>query len=321
MRQISTKDGDNRTRASIVIGSSSLIGCSLMDSISAQRENVWGSIKNLTSADEKTFRLDLSEDNIAQQLDIDFIKTLNGQSLTCFMCAAISRFNDCVQNPELSYTVNVRNTLEVAKFFLQKGSTFVFLSSNAVFDGTRPYCTEDYPTSPVSVYGRQKVLVEEGLVQIQQQYKGTVKIMRLTKVLSKTLPLINEWIERLKTNQPIYPYDNLIFSPVSLKYVVQALRYIDLHSGNKYPILHITGAQDITYYNFALKLAKYLEVNLNLVQKNHLKLELEPTTHAPLYSALGMSIDNPGFESGAQSIDSVIQDLFDEDDNESSVSR
>jgi len=321
MPQRSTKGDDKRAGTSIVIGSEGLIGGALIASRRAQKENVWGSTKNAGFSDEQTFRLDLSENNIVQQLDPDFIQTLNGDPITCFMCAAISRFNDCVQNPDLSYRVNVRNTLEIAEFFLQRGSSFVFLSSNAVFDGTQPYCTEEYLTSPTNMYGRQKASTEEGLLRLQSQYKGVIKIIRLTKVLSKKLPLIKQWIERLKTNQPIYPYDNLIFSPVSLKYVVQAFRYIDLHSGNKYPILHITGAQDVTYYNFALKLAKYLEVNLNLVQKNHLKLEAEPTTHAPRYSALGMSIDNPCFENGAQSIDSVIQDLFDEDDNESSVSR
>lgn len=319
MRQISTKVGDNRARASVVIGRNSLIGHALMDSISAQRESVWGSIKNLTSADEKTFRLDLSEDSIAQQLDIDIIKALNGQSLTCFMCAAISRFNDCVQNPELSYTVNVRNTLEVAKFFLRKGSAFVFLSSNAVFDGTRPFCTEEYPTSPVSVYGRQKVLVEEGLVQIQQQYKGTVKIIRLTKVLSKALPLINEWITRLKSNQVIYAYDDLTFSPVSVKHVVQSLRYINLYRTNKYEISHISGEQDITYYNFALKLAEYLGVDLNLVQKNHMRVDVKPRTNAASYSALGVSLVTSCTPTSAQSIDSVIQDLFEREDDESSV--
>ncbi len=319
MPERSTKDNDGRARTSIVIGSEGMIGRALVASARTRKENVWGSTKNANNLDEQTFRLDLSETNIVHQLNPDFIQALNGDRITCFMCAAISGFNECVQNPELSYRVNVRNTLEIAEFFVQRGANFVFLSSNTVFDGTQSHCTEEYPTSPTTLYGRQKALVEEGLLRIQTRYKGAIKIIRLTKVLSKKLPLINEWLERLKINQPIYPYDNLIFSPVSLKNVVQVLRDIGLDSSKKYPILHITGQQDITYYNFALKLAEYLKVNLNLVQKNHMKLETTPNTYVPSYSALGMLMDRPFFGNGAQSIDSVIQDLFEEDDDESSV--
>ncbi len=43
------------------------------------------------------------------------------------------------------------------------GIFVVFISSNAVFDGTIPFVRADQPVNPKTAYGRQKAAAEEAL--------------------------------------------------------------------------------------------------------------------------------------------------------------
>jgi dTDP-4-dehydrorhamnose reductase len=79
--------------------------------------------------------------------------------------AAISNVERCEHQPEATRAVNVTGTLRLAVAAREAGATFVFLSSEYVFDGEAGPYGEDDPVSPVNEYGRQKVAVEQELAE------------------------------------------------------------------------------------------------------------------------------------------------------------
>ena len=92
---------------------------------------------------------------------------------------AIADTGVCEKNPEMSYSINVQGTENMAKISKEIGAKLVFASSEQVYNGTNktmaPYL-EDAVIEPASVYGKHKLLAEEKVKEILDEYI----ILRLT---------------------------------------------------------------------------------------------------------------------------------------------
>ena len=77
--------------------------------------------------------------------------------------AAISDPHFCQQNRKVSYKINTEAAIHIAALCSDHNIPCLFTSSDLVFDGLNPPYTETDRLSPVSVYGEQKVLAEQGM--------------------------------------------------------------------------------------------------------------------------------------------------------------
>ena len=81
-----------------------------------------------------------------------------------FHLAAISGVDDCDENRDRSYEVNVQGTNNVAYFCQQHGAGLVFPASMAIFGDPDSFpITTDLPRDPLNWYGRTKVLGERAI--------------------------------------------------------------------------------------------------------------------------------------------------------------
>ena len=69
-----------------------------------------------------------------------------------FLCAAMTNMQACRDSPELTYRVNVTETVKLASQLVKQGAFVVFLSSNTVFNGLVSMPDEDEPAEPVTEY-------------------------------------------------------------------------------------------------------------------------------------------------------------------------
>lgn len=76
--------------------------------------------------------------------------------------AALTDIRYCEEHPQEALRVNAEATGTLAKAATELGARFVYLSTNAVFDGKKatPYDEDDLP-APVNAYGRSKLAGEE----------------------------------------------------------------------------------------------------------------------------------------------------------------
>ncbi|MFT4106759.1 MAG: sugar nucleotide-binding protein [Lacrimispora sp.] len=83
-------------------------------------------------------------------------------------CAAISDVGTCENNPELSETVNLYGTVNLAKACKESGIKLLFMSSDQIYAGSRlerPNLeTDQIPL--INVYGRHKKQAEEKILEI-----------------------------------------------------------------------------------------------------------------------------------------------------------
>jgi dTDP-4-dehydrorhamnose reductase len=77
-------------------------------------------------------------------------------------CAAMSRSPDCQANPEIARRINVEATAVLAD--LAENASFVFLSSDLVFDGHKGNYVETDSVEPLSVYAETKVSAERSVL-------------------------------------------------------------------------------------------------------------------------------------------------------------
>jgi dTDP-4-dehydrorhamnose reductase len=158
--------------------------------------------------------------------------------------AAIARLADCANDPAGSSHINVMQTLVLIDKLIARGVFVLFLSTNQVFDGQTPQVPPDAPLSPVSEYGRQKARTENEL-RARMNGGAPIAILRLAKVVSLDMPLIDGWAKALSRGESIRAFDDMMLAPTPTELVVQAIAA--LMKDRKPGIFQFTGPKDASY--------------------------------------------------------------------------
>jgi dTDP-4-dehydrorhamnose reductase len=272
---------------SLIVGVDGLIGRALAVALTNVGQTVIGTTRRATAVSETNIFLDLTADiaNWHPPCQID----------VAYLCAAVSSLEQCRQNPEVSFLVNVFNTIELAKALVSSGTFVIFLSTNQVYDGSIPFRNPDDLVCPRTEYGRQKAEVERQLLALG----SLVSIVRLTKILSFDTLLFQGWIQSLRNNQVIHPFSDMVMAPVPLSFAVSVLSQL---AKVRLPgIIQISGEKDVTYEQVAYYIAQQIGAKQELIKpltskEANLPLEsisLHTTLNTNrLYKDLGMKVPN-----------------------------
>lgn len=286
----------------LIIGGDGLIGAALNESIRLQEGSVTITSRHHRDASKNTMFLNLQDEKSVSMLDV------SGYAIAYF-CAGLSKYSDIEANVSISQLINVTNTLHLCSRLMEAGCSVVFLSTSAVFDGEHPYPAETDPVCPTTHYGQQKHAVEDVLTAPEKMPNapGVVKIVRLSKVLAPSMPLINGWRNSLSRGEIITPFMDLRLSPVSLPYVVDGL--LKLGMLEQPGIFHLSGARDVTYADIANELALHWGYPLNLVCPVTSTDSGSSLPYAPKHPSLGMTRTTRAAAIAPQLFEDCIADL------------
>jgi dTDP-4-dehydrorhamnose reductase len=220
-----------------------------------------------------------------------------------YNCAGITSLSECHSRPEFTYNINVQSTINYLSQFHKCGSRIVYLSSNAVFDGSTQRQGTNSAPNPVSEYGRQKKQVERQLLALGER----ICVVRLTKVISCHLPLIKSWIRCLESGSKIFPFSDLYLSPISLNFATNAIANDKLKG-----IIHISGNVQLSYYDLAMEIARALKLPMQLVQSAKASDSDSPILYRPKYTSLDMTDTTRHYGIVGQTTSSLIDDLVEE---------
>ncbi|MCG8605170.1 sugar nucleotide-binding protein, partial [bacterium] len=162
--------------ATLVVGGDSVIGKALVEKLRLAGETVLATTRRHEIVSESRPYLDLSTNDTRWQPAVPISKA--------FLCAATTSLKACELEPKKSRRTNVDHTVAVTRQLSQTGAFVVFISSNLVYDGARPYREANEPTCPTVEYGKQKAAAEEQLLQLDR-----LAVVRCTKVLQSPFPL------------------------------------------------------------------------------------------------------------------------------------
>ena len=130
--------------------------------------------------------------------------------------AAISGVDDCKENKDLAYEVNVQGTTNVAWFCRKTGAGLMFLFSMAVLGDPETFpITADLPRDPMNWYGRTKLL---GEYIVEDMASGAFSAHLFLKsnlygehdIEGETISkgtVINFFVNRVFSDQPLTVYE------------------------------------------------------------------------------------------------------------------
>jgi dTDP-4-dehydrorhamnose reductase len=177
-----------------------------------------------------------------------------------FLCAAVSSYAACRKDEATARTVNVEASAVIASALRARGSRLVFLSTNAVFDGERPFRSADERPDGATAYGRSKADAESQLLAIDP----ATAVIRLTRVFCPGEPLFAGWIECLRSGDELFPFADMVAAPISLDQVVTALCAIARRRESG--ILQLSARRDVSYLAIARHIARRIGASPERVQ-------------------------------------------------------
>jgi dTDP-4-dehydrorhamnose reductase len=276
------------TPAILVVGGDSLVGGVLAAHLRARGDRVLETSRRDDRIAAGALKLDLAADPASWPA----LPPLHGAVL----CAAVARLQDCERDPVGSRRVNVDGVATLARRLTMAEVPTVFLSTDKVYDGSRPRRRREEPTCPTTEYGRQKAAAEAAM-------PAQAAILRLSKVVSATLPLFAGWSHDLTAGRPITPFSDLMMAPVPVELVTEVIvRLIDERRAG---LFHLTGARDVNYVQAAQVLAETLGCDPALVQSRTANVGVLPVP----YTALDMSVEHSLWGLAPPEPDAVLRQL------------
>jgi len=102
--------------------------------------------------------------------------------------AAITSSNYCARHRQLSWKINVEGTKNVVDAVSEVGSRLIYISTDQVYSGERPYSTEVDTPAPICFYGQTKLEAEHIVASRCRNYciARTSLIYGLSKTNKKT---------------------------------------------------------------------------------------------------------------------------------------
>ena len=289
----------NDSPSHLVIGGDSLVGGGLVAALgrrgvpcaatTRRRENLGAGRVLLDFEDEGTYRVPTG-------------------FTYAYVVAAATNYERCEKDPA-ARKINVDLIPRLVESLLAQGLIVAFVSTNSVFGGDRAWPREDDVRSPQIPYARQKSEAENRIWAAADRLAAQARtaIVRLTKILGPQTPPLPAWLAAWDRGQPVEPFADLIFAPLSVGYVGEALASIGIsRTGGNF---HLSGDRNVSYVDLAVELARQLGVDASLVRPTRSEEKGVSIAFKPQYSGLNMERTTALAGVGPQPLESVVADL------------
>jgi len=195
----------------------------------------------------------------------EFLKSKSYQISHAIICGGETNIDKCATDKTQSTLINVTNTIKLIQQLIEFKITPIVLSSDAVFNGEKGNYNEDSPYSSQTIYGKQKIEVENYLRKHNSRSWMVLRMSKVFDVHYQDGTLLTNWLDSLLLNNEIKcAYDQYI-SPTYVSDICFVI--VNLINSDKNGIYNVCSPIRITRFDLAKLLAKYMELNSNLLRK------------------------------------------------------
>tara|TARA_Y100001954_G_C15824535_1_gene611604 strand:+ start:696 stop:1574 length:879 start_codon:yes stop_codon:yes gene_type:complete len=232
----------------LIVGGDSRLGVA-MQQYSLKNNYEWLFTTRRVTGEQSFIFYDLLKSDPKSLTEIDSIQYY-------IILAGITDYRLCENDPHETQKTNVKAICSLAERLISRGKKVIFISTNTVLGEGDRTCEGKY--NPLLHYSKQKAEVEKRIL-LFNEIRNSVKVIRLTKHVSTDTSPFGQWIKDLRADKTIRAFTDLYFSPITFMHSAEFIdKVINLSWEATPSILHLSGAKDLNYYEFALALADRL---------------------------------------------------------------
>ena len=177
-------------------------------------------------------------------------------------CAALSTHEECEKNPELAHQLNVVASKELATKASQVGAKFVYISTDAVFDGEKGNYSEEDQTSPNTEYGRTKLHGEEAVHEGNSE-SLIARVNFYGWSPSGKRSLAEYFFNRLNSDIEAPGFTDVRVSTMYVSTLVNRIQQLVASGANG--IYNVANDEPITKYELGLSIARHMNKDKSLI--------------------------------------------------------
>ncbi|BDB54705.1 NAD(P)-dependent oxidoreductase [Flavobacterium ammoniigenes] len=212
----------------------------------------------------KNFRLEGAEILIGDLTSEVFLNSIQSQKFNSIIhCSAEVNVNLCEIEKDLAFKANVYATELI--FSILDSDKYIYISTDAVFDGKVGNYTENSFLNPLSYYAETKLL-GEGVVKknVKNHYILRTNIYGFNVPMKKSL---FEWgYTELKDSKTINGFSNMYFNPMYVGQLAEIIEKI-IVSNIEYGIYNVATNEKISKYDFLLKIKKEFDFSKQYINR------------------------------------------------------
>ena len=178
---------------------------------------------------------------------------------------AMSKPDDCEINKPLAFQTNVKSTEYLLNAAGTFKSFFIFLSTDFIFDGEKGMYQEDDESNPVNYYGETKLLAESEVKKYAYDWSIIRTVLVYGNPGSGRDNILTMVAGALKKNKEVKIFDDQVRTPTYVEDLARGIKTIIDKRING--IFHLSGKDVLTPYEMAVAVARFLQMNENLIIK------------------------------------------------------
>lgn len=247
----------------LIIGASSFIGRHLYDYCKNKGIDVLGTYY-MHSYYKEWIRFDMCADDLEEICN----KHLGGKKPEAvIICGANASIDSCKRDENASNYLNITGTKRILQQAAKMEIKCVFLSSEAVFNGKKGMYTEDDIPDPITIYGNQKLQIEQFLIRNLNSYL----IFRISRAVGSSFgenDIFKEFYNKIVNQEEIVCLKDQSFCLTEVNDISQCM--IEALNRNLNGLYHISSPNYISRYDLAnLYAEKMFGGYEKVVQKNY----------------------------------------------------
>lgn len=178
-------------------------------------------------------------------------------------CAAQADINAAEKAPKQTMALNRDVPAHLAAFSSEWGIPYIYISSDAVFDGQVGGYVESDPTNPLSLYARTKLAGEQA-VQAAHPDAMIARVVFFGWSLSGKRSLSEFFFNHLQSGNPVKGFTDTYFSPLYAEDLAELL--LDALAASHSGIYHFTSPQSLSKYEFGVRIARRFGFDPTLIE-------------------------------------------------------
>ena len=173
--------------------------------------------------------------------------------------AAISSHEECELDPERAFEINEQATRVLAQESERVGAKFIYISTDAVFNGEQGNYTESDSTNPFSVYGESKLAGE--VAALQETNALVIRTNFFGWSPTGTRSILEFFVNNLEMNLGVAGFTDFTVASLYVRQCAEIIRRLKEEVG----IWHVASRDAMSKYDYGIEVSRVFDLDPNLI--------------------------------------------------------